>query len=221
MAENKTVLTPVAPVPGGFLKLGDPASLPPGALPAPGAKAPEGPKTVAACPRCRWDKDAAFAIVIADDDKRAFVNSLVSGTPFSRAYPIFGGALEVVFRDLTPDESDAVAKAASDEVQPWGVNPQTDPMLFASRVEETMSRSADSRAVLALVAVSVRDKGVVWVAPEKVPGETAVERLAKAREAVRSSPVGTESVWRAARTAYADHVNMLDLLVARAHLPNF
>lgn len=51
------------------------------------------------------------AIKLTDAEKYAFIKALVSGLPYKKQYPVFGGKLIVTFRTLNTEELDAISEA--------------------------------------------------------------------------------------------------------------
>jgi hypothetical protein len=50
-------------------------------------------------------------IKLTDADKYAFIKALVSGLPYKKQYPVFGGKLIVTFRTMNTEELDALSEA--------------------------------------------------------------------------------------------------------------
>lgn len=82
--------------------------------PAAPAKPSAGPPPDApACVRCGWRHSAPYHVEVTPADKTLFVESLVSGTPFRRSYPLFGGKGRVVFQELVPEVDQKIAETAA------------------------------------------------------------------------------------------------------------
>jgi len=68
------------------------------------------------CPCCRWDTDIDVAAP-TDEDKSAWVRSLLGVTRFEKRYPLMGGKLEVTFRTRTLDEQRLITDQLVAEVK--------------------------------------------------------------------------------------------------------
>lgn len=74
------------------------------------------PKVEAVCPHCL--RDAASSVNMpSDDDKRAWLRSILGGTSFVKQYSIFGGQGQLSFRSLTVSDRDDIAKQLQSELQ--------------------------------------------------------------------------------------------------------
>jgi hypothetical protein len=62
------------------------------------------------CPHCGWDLKKSDDVVVSDDDKINFVQSILGSVRFKKAYQLFGGRITIVFRTLTVAESDMAYK---------------------------------------------------------------------------------------------------------------
>jgi len=76
--------------------------------PAPTAS-PETPAPVTICPRCGADVTAAVQLPTRIDIQN-YVQAVLGGQRFYKAYQLFGGKLDIVFRSLLPAEEDAMLK---------------------------------------------------------------------------------------------------------------
>lgn len=106
------------------------------------------------CPECGhdMDDDTTPAGPIDDDDKLAYTAAfLATESLFSKAYPIFDGMGEMVFRDLTMAESDAISAALAKRIY-------NNEFLSAFDIEENRVKY---RMCLQLVSVQVGDRKIV------------------------------------------------------------
>lgn len=69
------------------------------------------------CPRCKWPTAVPFDIDITDQDKQIFVLATITGKPFEKVYPLFGGNAFITFRDLTDAQSNMLKRALTWELQ--------------------------------------------------------------------------------------------------------
>ena len=76
---------------------------------------------IVVCPHCGWDTRKEDVTEISDDDKLAFVQTILGGNRFKKKYSLFGGNLTVTFRALSTAESDMAYKQlivdAQDDIQ--------------------------------------------------------------------------------------------------------
>ncbi len=59
------------------------------------------------CPRCGFDTSQTDHIVVEEEDKTNYLQCVLGGKHFKKEYDLLGGQLQVVFRTLSPEESDA------------------------------------------------------------------------------------------------------------------
>lgn len=64
------------------------------------------------CPHCSWDLSQPDIAEPPHSDKMAFLHCLLGQSTYAKAYPLFGGNVEVTFRTLTTREIDTVYKQA-------------------------------------------------------------------------------------------------------------
>lgn len=60
------------------------------------------------CPRCHYDLSQAYTVVPTESDRDAIRISLLGGAAFEKTFETLGGRMSATFRELTPDEQDAV-----------------------------------------------------------------------------------------------------------------
>jgi len=72
--------------------------------PPPPAEEPPAPKF---CPSCGWDLKRE-PVAVSEEDKEAFLASLLGGKPFRKTYSLFGGRVSATFRAPRPHEFDLV-----------------------------------------------------------------------------------------------------------------
>lgn len=64
------------------------------------------------CPHCRWQLNQPDVPDPDETDKRNYLQSVLGTKPFQKAYKLYGGALVVTFRELSPREVDLCYKQA-------------------------------------------------------------------------------------------------------------
>jgi len=71
--------------------------------------APEEPKfDPVPCPHCGWARGKEDKLTPSDLDVTNFVEAVLGGKPFRKAYTLYGGRLKMSFRTLTTQEIDAI-----------------------------------------------------------------------------------------------------------------
>lgn len=60
------------------------------------------------CPHCRWDLAMPDIAEPDDEEKLAFLASILGEKPFNKEYKLFGGQVLATFRQLTPREIEAI-----------------------------------------------------------------------------------------------------------------
>ena len=89
-----------------------PKPLPPAAAPAAEEPATEpetrtfAETTLKVCQHCGWQLHLPDLVEPTAADKQVFLQSMLGGIPFQKAYDLLGGELQVVLRSLRPDEVD-------------------------------------------------------------------------------------------------------------------
>lgn len=101
------------------------------------------------CPQCEWNLQRTEVAEITDLDKQLFLQSWLGQQPFVRTFPLFGGQLEVTFRNLTSRELDLIGAQVHREVARGDFSDLTDQFEAANRYR------------MMLQLLSVRHRGVL------------------------------------------------------------
>lgn len=169
------------------------------------------------CPRCGWDKDTLFEHSLSLEDKTLFVEALVSGDPFRREYTLFGGVLHLLFRDLYPEEEDALQSWGRRELESWKNADATQVMLAANEVQR---RLVDCRMAAAIQLIRTNRNGEMKIVYQSSPDR--VTDFEARLKLIRALPLFSgHSAWIAARAAYLEFDDLRQLIWVQAHDPNF
>lgn len=76
-----------------------------GQTPPEGSQGPS-QRSMEQCPRCSWLLSQPDTVEVSQEDKYAYVQSILGGKRFMKKIPLMGGQAEVTFRSLTSHESD-------------------------------------------------------------------------------------------------------------------
>ena len=168
------------------------------------------------CPHCQWELRVQDIPDPSEDDRQAYLESLLGSKPFQREVSLLDGMGLVTFRELLHDELDAVYRAALAEVQ------KKSETYNEFNFMEVLGRY---RAAAQLVRLQLGDNVEVmppslkqWVNPAPQDLRDVVPKVyAKVFEEV----LAKESLARIVRIE-ADRFNrLLAKLEANVHRPNF
>lgn len=121
-----------------------PFTLPPAPAPAPEA-APEAAASTGFCPHCGWDQSRPDDIEPTEDDKLAYLASVLAPHRRFTRVAEFAGGIRVVFRSMTSDEAEACRRQLAQDLQ------------FGRHADEFSGLTAlyDYRFVLALESIDM------------------------------------------------------------------
>lgn len=186
-----------------------------GEAPAPDGAPPEaadddggaaGTGAAGLCPNCSWPIGSGEAPSRPSlEDKRAYYDSCLLGSRFTRDVALFDGAMVVTFQELTRDEISAVAGAAES----------------AAPAREDVGRYASALLdrMFAASLVKLRDATRGRTLP--APSEAAPDALKARMEWARKTAAPHESLWRVLVKAFHEFRRLLEQLEAGASSPNF
>ena len=69
---------------------------------------PPPPVVLPFCPRCGWDMRVKFDVEVTDEDKSAFLATLLGESRFKKRHEFAGGHFNVTFRSLKADENNEI-----------------------------------------------------------------------------------------------------------------
>lgn len=78
------------------------------------------------CPNCNHDLSQSVDVEPSDQDKTAFLHTVLGGRPFVKEYTLMGGNLRLTFRGLTVKELEEVYKQASKDVKDGKISATVD-----------------------------------------------------------------------------------------------
>jgi hypothetical protein len=168
------------------------------------------------CPRCNWTL-AAKPNEPSQADKLNYVAGLLGDKLFEKGYSLYGGKLQINFRQLTTERSDMIFYQVAHEIRAGILG------------EDTYRKVMLYRMVLSIDTLALGDKepiaigNAVDVFMEEDNSEIkpydmlplVLNRLQK------TEPLKNESVWRACRESFERFNTLLDDLDARADNPDF
>tara|TARA_Y100000310_G_scaffold328862_1_gene397684 strand:- start:1118 stop:1834 length:717 start_codon:yes stop_codon:yes gene_type:complete len=221
-------MTGTAPVPEGTKLDGDAMARlaegkPPDEVLAALAEAEEEPmpdvdSPVAICPRCGWDVDRDEYDEITTDDKKRFVRTVLGGGRYTKKRRLLGGALEIVFRSVKPNEMDCILKQLREDSNNGKISGEAEYLVYYSRYMLTCS----------LQSVGRDKEGQNFVTLDEVLGQE-VEKALVSEDVVTPLPALYASMakdWQEGlhailMVAMRQFEKEYDVLIHRAYSPDF
>lgn len=172
----------------------------------------------AICPQCHFNQDNTDVIDVSEDDKYAYLQSLLSGSPFRRRVPIFGGVVSLILRSLTTDEATAVDAQMMDDLKHDRVDTQiefhTARLYYRTALGvERIDFGADKAAVTPKLSSIAIQPG-----PDGITPVTGLPQLLRRFE---SDVVPQESLRRSVGRAYMKFQRLVERLEANSETPDF
>jgi hypothetical protein len=222
-------MTGTAPVPEGTKLDGDAmARLAKGEPPAEVVEAlaeiaeedvePSTDSTVVICPRCGWDVDRDEYDEITTDDKKRFVRTVLGGGRYTKSRTLLGGALDIVFRSVKPNEMDCILKQLREDSNDGKISGEAEYLVYYSRYMLTCT----------LQSVGRESEGKNFVTLDEVLGEKVEAALSGPTAATplpalyaSMSKDWQEGLHAILMVAMRQFEKEYDVLIHRAYQPDF
>ena len=189
--------------------------LPPEAAPAPVSDTGVAAPIPTTCPHCYRDTTVPHQVVVTDEDKRNYLQTLLGGTPFTKTTPLFGGLVLLKFRALSTKEARLVDEQVLDDARAGKLVTQ----LQFLNAQFTYRSALGLESVNFNKARAVRPElSTLHKTLDGVPQATVLPALVDFFE---TTMVPQESVRRAVSRAWQDFDRLVDKLEANADSADF
>jgi hypothetical protein len=163
------------------------------------------------CPMCNWSVNIDPATP-DPEDPAAFRDAVFNGFLFEKTYTLFGGALQITFRDATTRHREIMQRVLFRELAVASSKPQSSPEHYMD-----VPGRRDELA-LAMCTVTIKQGTRTYTAPDE--STVTEDTLPGAYVALRQW-IGADAIYQAAMITYSKFFRTMCALAARALDPSF
>lgn len=171
------------------------------------------------CPRCFYDLSQPFTVKPTDQDKQAFVASMLGAAVFKKHVTLLNGQLGFTFRELTPEEADLVLRQCHYDMLAGTLD--NEGQYLAAVLQYRLCLSLQQiwrKGVVALVVPPITDHAAIGYTPDPKTPSTPLPAL---QRWVFQHVLVNESLRRLAALHHQQFQRLIEALEAMTHEPDF